>query len=344
MATVLFAVAMVFCAPVSALSARSAVVMDALTGRVLFERDAHRRSLIASTTKIMTGLLVCEDLDPEDEVVIPPEAEGIEGSSLYLRAGERVRVIDLLYGMMRRSGNDAAIALAHAHSGSEAAFVRAMNDRARELGLKETRFANPHGLDDKQNYSTSYDLALLASAAMENERFRKVVGTKSYRFGNRSFENHNRLLWSCEGAEGVKTGFTKAAGRILVSAVTRHGRRLICVTVHAPDDWNDHCALYDECYRQYRTIALCKKGQALGMLGASPAVASEDVQALLLPDEHIDRVRVRIGPEDASVQWLSGDAVLAECPLTGIENGRTASKDHSGQDGAVPPESGGADP
>ena len=344
LATALFAVVAVFCAPVSALSARSAVVMDAPTGRVLFEHNARERSLIASTTKIMTALLVCEDLDPDREIVIPPEAAGIEGSSLCLKAGERVRIVDLLYGMMLRSGNDAAAALAVAHSGSEEAFVRAMNGRAEALGLRDTHFANPHGLDDGNNYSTACDLALLARAAMENERFREAVGAKSYRFGERALVNHNKLLWRCEGAEGVKTGFTKAAGRVLVSSVTRQGRRLICVTIRAPDDWNDHCALYGECYRQFRTVTLCKRGQVLGMVGDAPAAAAQDVQVLLLPDETIDRMRVQIGPDGASAQWLCGDHVLAECPLIGIGNGRTASEDHSGQVGSVPPEGGGPDP
>ena len=345
MATALFAVVTAFCAPVSALSARSAIVMDALTGRVLFEQNAHERSLIASTTKIMTGLLVCEDMDPELEIVIPPEAVGIEGSSLYLRAGERLKVIDLLYGMMLRSGNDAASALAIAHSGSEAAFVHAMNERAKALGLRETHFANPHGLDDEENYATAGDLALLARSAMENDLFRQVVGAKSHHFGERTVVNHNRLLWRCEGAEGVKTGFTKAAGRILVSSATRQGRRLICVTLRAPDDWNDHCALYDRCFERFQTAELCKKGQVFGLVGHAPAAAAADVSALLLPDERIDRVRVCIGAKYMQAEFLHGDTVLAGCPLEamGTEHGRTNSKDHSGQDGAVPPEGGGFD-
>lgn len=346
MATVLLSVAMCFCAPVSALSARSAVVMDAPTGRVLFAQNAHDRSLIASTTKIMTGLLVCEDMDPQREIQVPPEAVGIEGSSLYLKAGERVKVIDLLYGMMLRSGNDAAAALAIAHSGSLAAFVQAMNERARELGLKDTCFANPHGLDAEENYSTALDLALLARAAMENEQFRRIVSTKSHCFGERTAVNHNRLLWRCEGAEGVKTGFTKAAGRILVSAVTRRGRRLICVTIRDPDDWNDHCSLFDECFQRYREVGLCKIGRILGLIGDAPAAASADVSVLLLPGERIDQVRVRVGQSDGRAAFLSGGRVLAECPLEamGKEHGGTSSKDHSVQDGALPPEGGGADP
>ena len=348
MATVLLSVAMCFCAPVSALSARSAVVMDAPTGRVLFAQNAHDRSLIASTTKIMTGLLVCEDMDLQQEIPVPPEAVGIEGSSLYLKAGERIKVIDLLYGMMLRSGNDAAMALAIAHSGGMAAFAEAMNERARELGLKDTRFANPHGLDAEENYSTAFDLALLARAAMENEQFRRIVSTKSHHFGERTVVNHNKLLWRCEGAEGVKTGFTKAAGRILVSAVTRQGRRLICVTIHAPDDWNDHCALYSDCFSQYRPVTLCKKGRILGLIptadGFVPAAATEDANALLLPGEGLDRVR--IDARGAWAEFLCAGRVLAECPLEaiGAEYGRTDPEDHSGQDGVFPPEGGGADP
>lgn len=323
-AAALLCAAAVLCAPVSALSARSAVVMDARTGQLLYARDENRQSLIASTTKIMTGLLICEAGDLEREVVIPPEAAGIEGSSLYLQPGERLRVLDLLYGMMLRSGNDCACALAIAHSGSVEAFVRRMNGRAAELGLAETHFANPHGLDNEGNYSTAVDLARLACAAMENETFAEVVRTKSHRFGERVVMNHNKLLWRCEGVDGVKTGFTRAAGRILVSSAVRQGRRLICVTIHAPDDWNDHSALLDTCYAMFEYVPLCKQGDVLGRFSnGAPAVSACDVQALLLPEERIDEIRVNIGPESGTAEFLCAGKLVAACPLAAADGGET---------------------
>ena len=233
-------------APAPAVSAASALVMEADTGRVLFEKQAHRKSLIASTTKIMTGYLVCRTMDLSAPVTVPEAAAGIEGSSLYLQAGEVLTGRDLLYGMLLHSGNDAAAALAILCAGSEADFVAQMNQTALGLGLKDTHFANPHGLDSEENYSTAADLARLAAAALREPLFRQVVSTKTVTVaGDRVLTNHNKLLWRCPGCMGVKTGYTRAAGRILVSAARRNGRTLICVTLNAPDDWKDHCALYD---------------------------------------------------------------------------------------------------
>ncbi len=332
--TMFFIVATVFCTQVLALSARHAIVMDAQTGKVLFSQDADTRCLIASTTKIMTGLLICEDCELSREFCVPPEAQGVEGSSIYLRAGERLRLEELLYGMMLQSGNDAATALAIAHSGSVEAFAACMNRRAKELGLKNTHFANPHGLDDEGNYSTAEDLAHLAAAAMENETFARVVSTKQYRFGERMVTNHNKLLWRYEGAEGIKTGFTKAAGRILVSSARRQGRRLICVTINAPDDWNDHCALFDEAYRQFECRPLCQKGQIFGAEVSLEGklsgylVASQDLDALLLPEEKVDRVRI----DGESVTFFSNERAIGVCPLSPIEigehNGGADSENH----------------
>ena len=298
------AVALILCGQAAALSAKHAVVMDAATGKVLYEREANERCLIASTTKIMTGLIICEECDLSREISVPPEAAGIEGSSVYLKAGERVRVEDLLYGMMLQSGNDAAAALAIAHSGSIEAFAARMNERARELDLKDTHFANPHGLDAEENYSTAEDLARLAAVAMENETFARVVSTRQHRFGERVVINHNKLLWRYEGAEGVKTGFTKKAGRILVSSATRQGRRLICVTINAPDDWNDHAALLDEGFAQFEQHTLCREGQVFGAFTAPDgslsglAAAAQDLQVLLLPEEKLGAVRVYCGNGD----------------------------------------------
>ena len=234
-----------------AISARCAVVMDAESGEILYESRADEKSLIASTTKIMTGYLACRLVNLDAEIEIPPEAVGVEGSSLYLKAGERLTGDALLYGMLLHSGNDAATALAIAGAGSEADFVACMNREAEALGLKNTSFANPHGLDHENNYSTARDLAVLTAAALRDENFRRVVSTRTKTIGGRVLTNHNKLLWTCEGCIGVKTGYTKAAGRILVSAAERDGRTLICVTIHDPNDWADHKALYDWAFARY---------------------------------------------------------------------------------------------
>lgn len=238
------------------LSAGSAVLVDADTGEVLYAQNSREPSLIASTTKIMTALVVLEHCPLRQEVTVPPQAVGIEGSSVYLQAGECLTVEALLYGMMLCSGNDAATALALACGGSEANFVAMMNAKARELGLEDTSFANPHGLDSEKNYSTAADLAALTAHCLLNEDFVRIVSTKTATFGGRTFTNHNRLLWMADGILGVKTGYTKAAGRILVSAAERNGRRLIAVTVRDGNDWEDHCRLYDYGFARYtpRTV------------------------------------------------------------------------------------------
>lgn len=338
--TAAFAVAVMLCAPVWAISAQNACVMDAQTGEVLFAQNETGKALIASTTKIMTGLLICEQCNLNAVIEVPEDAVGIEGSSVYLKARERLRIEDLLYAMMLQSGNDAAMCLAIAHSGSQEAFVARMNERAQELGLCGTHFANPHGLDDAGNYSTAYDLAVLACAAMENETFAKVVSTKQYRFGNRTVTNHNKLLWRLEGAQGVKTGYTKAAGRILVSSAMRFGRRLICVTISDPDDWNDHCTLLENGFSRYEVGLLCKEGDIFGAVLSEngtdlvPLCASQDVSALLLPTEQINRIQVQIEPTGKSyVLFYVQDAIAASCPLRKIGeiDGGTHTENHSEQ-------------
>lgn len=243
--------AFLLCLPVSAaqapsVSASSAILYDATAGRVIWEQRSDERSLIASTTKIMTAFLVVQLCPLEEVITVPREAVGTEGSSVYLKAGERLTVRELLLGLMLSSGNDAAIALAKYTCGSVERFVRLMNWEAAHLGLENTRFANPNGLDDENNYSTANDLAKLTAAALKNERFAEIVCTKQAQIGGgRHLQNHNKLLWQYDGCIGVKTGFTKAAGRILVSAVKRNGRLLIAVTIHDGNDWADHKALYD---------------------------------------------------------------------------------------------------
>ena len=264
MAAALLAAVLLSNQPVSAVSASNAIVVDAQTGRVLYEKSADKQVLIASTTKIMTALLVCEQCNVLDRVSIPMQAVGIEGSSMYLREGEILTVQDLLYGLMLHSGNDAAVALAIYCGGTVEGFAEMMNDKARVLGMDNTHFVNPNGLDAPGHYSTARDMAKLAAYAMENPIFYQTVSTKNVRVGERSLQNHNKLLWRVEGADGVKTGYTKASGRILVSSATRQGRRIIVVTMNDPNDWKDHATLLENGFSQFCVKELVAEGVVLG--------------------------------------------------------------------------------
>ena len=280
--------------PAYGISAQKAVLMDGDTGRILYEKRADEKSLIASTTKIMTALIICEQCNVLDRMQIPKEAVGIEGSSIYLQEGEILTLQELLYGMMLHSGNDAATALAIYCGGTVEGFAERMNDKARMLKMTNTHFVNPHGLDAPDHYSTARDLAILASYAMENPIFAKTVSAKTVTVGNRTFTNHNKLLWRVDGAEGVKTGYTKAAGRILVSSARRDGRRLIAVTIEDGNDWVDHATLYEQGFRQYKMCQLVSSGQQMGQLqvfggiGASVnVIAAEDFSYALREDESV---------------------------------------------------------
>ena len=247
-----------------AVSAEKAILVDAATGRVIYEKNADEQSLIASTTKIMTALVVCEQCNVLDRMAIPKEAVGIEGSSMYLRDGEVLTIQELLYGLMLSSGNDAAVALAIYCGGTVEGFAEMMNDKARVLGMTGTHFENPNGLDSPGHYSTARDLAILTAYAMNDPIFVKTVSTKSVTVGNRCLTNHNKLLWQLEGAEGVKTGYTRAAGRILVSSTIRDGRRLICVTINDPDDWRDHATLVNDGFSGYTVRRIVSEGDSVG--------------------------------------------------------------------------------
>lgn len=246
------------------ISGKSGILYDAQTERTLFEKNADSRSLIASTTKIMTALIVCEQCNVLDRMRIPKEAVGIEGSSIYLKEGEVLTIQELLYGLMLHSGNDAAVALAIYCGGTVEGFAELMNDKAHALGLKNTHFENPNGLDSPGHYSTAHDMAVLAAYAMQNPIFRQTVSTKTITIGNRSLRNHNKLLWQVDGADGVKTGYTKAAGRILVSSAVQNGRRLVCVTMNAPNDWTDHKKLLESGFATFQTVSIVNAGDCLG--------------------------------------------------------------------------------
>ncbi len=273
-------------------SAASAVLYDPLSDTFLYDKNGSVKRLIASTTKIMTALTVLEEGDLDRIVEIRPEYVRVEGSSMYLKVGEKISVRELLYGLLMMSGNDAGLTLAYVYGDGEVErFVEKMNDMAKRLNLSDTSFANPHGLDHENHYSTAQDMARLAAYAMDNDAFREIVSTKVHKSDIRQMRNHNRLLWRVDGAVGVKTGFTKKAGRCLVSACERNGRRLIAVTLNAPRDWNDHEALYNEGYNSLTEVNLCKKDSVAfvmpvmsGYSTACNVVYSEDSSILLLPE------------------------------------------------------------
>lgn len=234
-----------------AVSAKAAILMHADSGRVLYEKNADERMLIASTTKIMTAIVVLEHCELDDLVEVDSRSAGIEGSSMYLKAGESYTVEDLLYGLLLVSGNDAASALALHVADSMEEFAELMNAKAAELGLTESSFKNAHGLDEEGHYSTARDMAKLAAYCMGNEDFARIAGTVSHTVGEQTLVNHNRLLREYDGCLGLKTGYTMAAGRTLVTCAERDGARYVCVTLNDPDDWDDHKALYDWAFANY---------------------------------------------------------------------------------------------
>lgn len=259
----------VFCAfilPFSAnatnISAKGAVLIECDSGEIAYGKNEHIKMPMASTTKIMTALVVLENTDITDVVTIEPSMVGVEGSSIYLQIGEQLTVEALLYALLLESANDAAVALAIHVANDIDSFAELMNAKANDLGLKNTHFTNPHGLDDSEHYTTAYELGTIAANAMKNERFAEIVSTYKKVIplnngdGSRVLINHNKLLRSYDGALGVKTGFTKRCGRCLVSFAMRDNVKLICVTLNAPNDWQDHKALLDLGFSQYQNITL----------------------------------------------------------------------------------------
>lgn len=248
------------------LSAESAILLDADSGDILLSKNHEQKMGMASTTKIMTALVAAEKENLKKTVKIPKEAVGIEGSSVYLYEGERITVEELLYALLLQSANDAAAAIAVSTAGSIEAFADMMNERAKDMGLSNTHFTNPHGLNDKEHYTTAYDLAVIASCALKNEIVKEIVSTYKKTIpidsdcNQRVLVNHNKMLKLYDGAIGVKTGFTKATGRCLVSAAERDGLTLVAVTLNAPNDWSDHTAMLDFGFENYESVLIASPG------------------------------------------------------------------------------------
>ena len=251
------------CIPVSAetsdslgLSARAAVVIEADSGRIIYAENENERLSMASTTKIMTALLAVEANDPDREIKVSGDMLKVEGTSMGLLDGDTVTLEGLICGMLLTSGNDAANVTAYTLGGSLEGFAKLMNERAGEIGMENTNFVTPSGLDAEEHYSTAYDMALLGAEAIKNEQFREYCSMSSARveYGNppylRTLTGHNKMLTLYDGAFGIKTGFTKKSGRCLVSAAEREGVTLVAVTLNAPDDWNDHMKMLDYGFSQ----------------------------------------------------------------------------------------------
>ncbi len=280
----------------AATPARAECVAEVTSRRFLHARNEDAELPMASTTKILTACIVIEDCPLDEVVTVPKEAERTEGSSVYLRAGEQYTVRDLLYGLMLRSGNDCAVTLALHHSGSIEAFAQVMTERAHAMGAEKSYFMNPHGLPDGRHRTTARDLALVAAYAMEHETFREIVSCKYYE--PRGWKNKNKMLWEYEGATGIKTGFTVAAGRCLVTSAEREGMKLVCVLLNCPETYERTAELLDAAFSSYGMCKLCDasagyEGYAIKYDFSYPLTAEErralefrTVSLMPLPEEH----------------------------------------------------------
>ncbi len=258
-------------------SAESAIVMNACTGEVVFSKNPYEKRGMASTTKIMTSLIALESEKLNKTIRVKKEDVSVEGTSIYLKEGDKITLETLVKGMLLESGNDAANVTATAIGGSKEGFATLMNNRARELGMFSTNFVNPSGLTEEGHYSTAYDMALLGSAAIRNAKFKEICSAASLRvtFGKeqteRTFYNHNKFLNMFDGALGIKTGFTKASGRCLVTAAQRGKVIYVAVTLNAPDDWNDHIRMMNFAFDNTRVnYAECDlSGVSVAVVGSN---------------------------------------------------------------------------
>lgn len=248
------------------------IVLERDSLRVLEGVNVDAKLSNASTTKIVTAITVIENCDLDNEVVITKESVGVEGSSIYLKEGDVLSVRELLYGLMLRSGNDAATALALHVGGSIKNFASMMNTLSYKCGAVNSNFVNPHGLYDANHYTTAKDLALISAYALRNETFAEIVRTKKITFGSRTFLNKNKMLFNYDGADGVKTGYTKKAGRCLVSSATKNGMQLICVILNYPKTYERTTELFDRCFSKYSLIEVVKKGEIIAKIPVKDAV------------------------------------------------------------------------
>ena len=324
------------------LSAQCAVLYYPDADKILFEKNADTLRSMASTTKIMTSLIALEECTPDAVVTVTPEMINVEGTSSSLCVGDKITLRDLVYCMMLESGNDAANAVALYLGGSFEGFAEMMNNRASRIGMKNTSFVTPSGLDDENHYTTAYDMALLAAEALENREFYSVSSAESkkitfvYPEKSKTMYNHNKLLTLYDGCIGLKTGFTKKSGRCLVSAAERNGIRLIAVTLNAGDDWNDHRKLLDYGFSCVKTVKAdtSYEGFSLRVVGGNAECVGirANETSLGIPEAENGKVTRKIylpkfiyAPVSENdvvgyAEYCIGSEIIKTIPLTASEN------------------------
>ena len=318
-------------------SAKACVIIDEASGRVLLSHNAEATLPMASTTKVMTALLALELGNLDAPVTCSRTAFGVPGTSIYLAEGETLTLREMLYGLMMASGNDAATAIAEHIGGTVEDFCRMMTTRAAELGCKNTVFLTPHGLPCEGHYTTARDLALIAREAMTHPEFREIVGTTRAtipwegRTYDRVLNNKNKLLTAYEGATGIKTGYTKKAGRCLVFGAEREGMRIIGVVLNCPDWFNEAVRLMDMTFERYEAVTMLHAWESVGSIpvahadGASvEALLTTDLTGVMpkgaLPQVEVDLpdtldAPIQAGQVIGTARLISGGTVIAEVPL-----------------------------
>lgn len=323
-------------------SARACVIIDEATGRILLSSNETLPLPMASTTKVMTALLALEQGDPDSLVTCGRNAFGVPGTSIYLSEGETLTLTQMLYGLMLASGNDAATAIAEHIGGTVENFCRMMTERAAELGCTDTVFLTPHGLPQEGHYTTAYDLALIAREAMQHELFREIVSTRRAtipwegREYDRVLNNKNKLLSTYEGATGIKTGYTKKAGRCLVFGAERNGMRIIGVVLNCPDWFNEAARLMDEAFARFESVTMLQEGEVVGSIPVTSsdterinAVTACDLSGVIRQGE-VPRVEVQLlesleapvhqGDIVGKAYLIAGDEVVGTCDLISTED------------------------
>ncbi len=313
--------------PAFASSAAGMITIEAQSGRILYESNSHRRLPMASTTKIVTAITVIENADLNALVKIDDRAVGVEGSSIYLQHGEVLSVKNLLYGLMLQSGNDCAVALALHVGGSIESFANMMNDLAKRVGATESNFVNPHGLHDDNHYTTAYDLAIISAYAMKNPAFKEIVSTKSHKMPyhgheyDRVISNKNKILFNFDGGNGIKTGYTKKAGRCLVASAQRNGMTVISVVLNCGPMFEECSSLMEKAFGQYEQALLVEKDCEIAraeVTNGKKSYASLYTKTEFrypLTKEERDRVRIDIYTDEL-IAPLKKDAVCGKICVT----------------------------